>query len=250
MIRYNFNYLLCRIQFHNTVYLRTCSFVLRLQTMVSGLIEYAHPKSVQTFSLVTVKAFAARNRQQAYVGSSPVTTDNTSCLDASWLRINISRSIHIQRNCCMFQKLIADIMIIDLGCNITRNRGECFFSGALGGEIPPPPPPSFKFSPQTIKKFVFMNVFHIFSPHKSNFPPTRLFEVLKHNHNFCPLKPLNFDYPNLRLPTNGSTDKVTSTANHTKSNASGLILCRECVTRLDQFLKMPCMLFLLCTYTS
>ena len=45
---------------------------------------------------------------------------------------------------------------------------QCFFSGPLGGKFPLPPP-KFKFPLQTIKIFVcFLDVFHIFSPHKSN----------------------------------------------------------------------------------
>ena len=45
-----------------------------------------------------------------------------------------------------------------------------FFSGPLGGEISPL---SFEFPPQTITNFVcFLDILHIFSTHKSNFPPS------------------------------------------------------------------------------
>ena len=52
-----------------------------------------------------------------------------------------------------------------------------FFHGLWGGgNSPTPPLPSFKFPPQTITKFVyFLDVFHIFSPQKSNFPPKTTF---------------------------------------------------------------------------
>ena len=45
-----------------------------------------------------------------------------------------------------------------------------FFSGPLGGEISPL---SFEFPlPRTITNFIcFLDILHIFSPHKSNFPP-------------------------------------------------------------------------------
>ena len=42
---------------------------------------------------------------------------------------------------------------------------QCFFSGPLGGKFQIPPPP------KTVTNFVcFLNVFYIFSPHKSNSP--------------------------------------------------------------------------------
>jgi len=46
------------------------------------------------------QGFVARSRLEAYVGSSPVTTDNASCFDTSRFST-----------------------IIDLECNIMRNRG-------------------------------------------------------------------------------------------------------------------------------
>ena len=56
-------------------------------------------------------------------------------------------------------------------CNGFAGHTQCFFSGPLVGEIPPPPL-SFEFPPQTVTNFVcFQNILHIFSPHKSNFPP-------------------------------------------------------------------------------
>ena len=46
-----------------------------------------------------------------------------------------------------------------------------FFRAFRGGNFPPPPL-SFEFLPQTITNFVcFLDILHIFSPHKSNFPP-------------------------------------------------------------------------------
>ena len=45
---------------------------------------------------------------------------------------------------------------------------QCFFQGLWGGEL--------DFPPKTITKFVcFLDVFHFFSPHKSNSPPQTTF---------------------------------------------------------------------------
>ena len=44
-----------------------------------------------------------------------------------------------------------------------------FFRAFRGGNFPPS---SFEFPPQTITNFIcFLDILHIFSPHKSNFPP-------------------------------------------------------------------------------
>ena len=47
-----------------------------------------------------------------------------------------------------------------------------FLFRAFRGGNSPPPPPSFEFPPQTRTNFIcFLDIFHIFSPHKINFPP-------------------------------------------------------------------------------
>jgi len=56
-----------------------------------------------------------------------------------------------------------------------NNKTVFFFSGILGEKYSPSPP-SLKFPPQTITNWVcFLDVFHIFPPHKSNFPALTTF---------------------------------------------------------------------------
>ena len=63
---------------------------------------------------------------------------------------------------------VLESLILVVSCLLSV-LSPVFFSGPLGGEKIPPL--SFEFPPQTITNFVcFLDILHIFSPPKSNFP--------------------------------------------------------------------------------
>ena len=60
-------------------------------SVVDCVCKHVHTKLLQPISLAAAKAFVLfALGTWAYAGSSPVTTDDTSCFDSSWLSINTS----------------------------------------------------------------------------------------------------------------------------------------------------------------
>ena len=85
-------------------------------------------------------------------------------LDFTWIsgfHVDFRISKWISTFWILFEELLFVILNKPSQPGCTQNTISVFFRVFRRGEIPPPPP-SFKFSPQTITKFVHWNVFHIF----------------------------------------------------------------------------------------